>query len=82
MTQEQIALVQRSFQTVQPILEGAAALFYERLFTIDPSLRALFRGSPDEQARKLAQALTVVVTSLDDVSLEAHSEGRLERSRR
>jgi len=65
MTQEQIALVQRSFQAVQPILEGAAALFYERLFTLDPSLRALFRGSPDEQARKLAQALTVVVTSLD-----------------
>jgi hemoglobin-like flavoprotein len=65
MTPEQIALVQRSFQSVQPILEPAAVLFYDRLFEIDPSLRALFRAPREDQARKLAQALTIVVTSID-----------------
>lgn len=65
MTGDQIALVRSSFQAVQPILEAAAMMFYDRLFDLDPSLRALFRGSREDQARKLAQALTVVVTSID-----------------
>jgi hemoglobin-like flavoprotein len=65
MTLDQIALVQRSFQAVQPILEPAATMFYDRLFDLDPSLRALFRGSRQDQGRKLAQALTVVVAGLD-----------------
>jgi hemoglobin-like flavoprotein len=65
MTRDQIALVQSSFQAVQPILEPAAMMFYDRLFDLDPALRALFRGSREDQARKLAQALAVVVTSID-----------------
>jgi len=65
MTRQQIALVQRSFDAVQPILNAAALLFYDRLFELDPSLRALFRGSLEDQADKLAQALTVVVTNVD-----------------
>ncbi|HMF95212.1 MAG TPA: globin family protein [Vicinamibacterales bacterium] len=65
MTAEQIALVQHSFQAVQPVLEQAASMFYDRLFELDPSLQRLFRSSRREQAGKLAQALTVVVTALD-----------------
>src|SRR5262245_46247671 len=65
MTTEQISLVQSSFQTVQPILEQAALMFYARLFELDPTLRRLFHGPAADQARKLAQALTVVVTAID-----------------
>jgi hemoglobin-like flavoprotein len=65
MTSQQIALVQSSFQIVQPILAPAALMFYDRLFELDPSLRGLFRTSREEQGRKLAQALTIVVTSID-----------------
>ena len=65
MTPQQIALVQTSFLTVQPILDTAAGLFYDRLFELDPTLRPLFRTSRDQQTRMLAQALTIVVKSLD-----------------
>ena len=65
MTFQQIALVQSSFQMVQPILVPAAMMFYDRLFELDPSLRRLFRTPGEDQARKLGQALTIVVTSID-----------------
>jgi hemoglobin-like flavoprotein len=65
MTSQQIALVQSSFQKVQPILGPATMTFYDRLFELDPSLRRLFRSPREEQALKLGQALTIVVTSLD-----------------
>ena len=65
MTFQQIDLVQRSFQMVQPILGPAAMMFYDRLFELDPSLRRMFRTPGEEQARKLGQALTIVVTSID-----------------
>lgn len=65
MTSRQIALVQESFRLVQPILDTAAAMFYDRLFALDPSLRRMFRTSREEQAHKLAQALTVVVKAID-----------------
>jgi hemoglobin-like flavoprotein len=64
MTLDQIALVQRTFEIVQPVLEPAAAMFYDRLFELDPSLRHLFRNSREDQARKLAQALTIVVSGI------------------
>lgn len=65
MTKRQTELVQSSFQLVQPILEPAAMMFYDRLFELDPTLRALFRTSREEQGRKLAQTLAVVVASID-----------------
>ena len=40
MTPEHIALVQRTFADVLPMADAAAALFYERLFTLDPTLRS------------------------------------------
>ena len=65
MTSTQIELVQSSFRLVQPILDLAAGMFYDRLFELDPSLRLMFHSSREEQARKLAQTLTVVVTAID-----------------
>ena len=65
MTPDQIRLVQASFEDVVPIAEPAAALFYERLFTLDPSLRRLFaQADMAAQGRKLVQAIAYVVGAL------------------
>jgi hemoglobin-like flavoprotein len=64
MTPEQIILVQRSFAAIAPIADTAAALFYQRLFELDPSLRPMFRGPIDEQGRKLMAVLALVVNGL------------------
>ena len=65
MTLRQIELVQQSFRLIQPIIDDAAILFYERLFEIDSSLRHMFNRPRREQARMLAQTLTVVVKGID-----------------
>jgi len=65
MTPESKKLVQESWTLVEPIADRAAALFYHRLFELDPSLRPMFRGDLKEQGKKLMQMLTVVVRGLD-----------------
>lgn len=67
MTPQQITLVQESWAKVKPISEQAAALFYGRLFELDPSLRALFKGDMTEQGRKLMAMLNLAVTSLTNL---------------
>ena len=64
MQPAQIDLVKSSFAKVVPISEAAAGLFYERLFTLDPSLRPLFKGDMTEQGRKLMAMLATVITNL------------------
>ncbi len=65
MNSREIALVKNSFAQVVPIADQAAALFYARLFELDPSLRAHFRGDMAEQGRKLMQMLGLAVNGLD-----------------
>jgi hemoglobin-like flavoprotein len=67
MTLEQIKAIQQSFAKVAPISEQAAALFYGRLFEVDPAIRPLFHGDMKEQGRKLMATLAVVVNNLDDL---------------
>jgi nitric oxide dioxygenase len=67
MTPEQKDMVQESFALLTPIANEAGALFYDRLFELDPSSRALFRGDIREQGQKLMQILAVAVHSLDNV---------------
>ena len=64
MTPEHIALVQRTFADVLPLADTAAALFYERLFTLDPALRVLFHSDMQEQGRKLMAVLQLAVAGL------------------
>ncbi|HJZ45727.1 MAG TPA: globin family protein, partial [Roseiflexaceae bacterium] len=64
MTPEQIVLVQTSFAQVLPIADTAAALFYNRLFELDPSLKPLFKGDMREQGRKLIAMMSVAVHGL------------------
>ena len=65
MNSHEIALVKTSFQKVAPISDQAAALFYARLFELDPSLRELFHGDMGAQGRKLMQMLALAVNGLD-----------------
>ena len=65
MTPDQITLVQDSFREVVPIKEAAAALFYEKLFALDGSLKPLFRESDmKKQGAKLMAALGFVTHGL------------------
>ena len=64
MNTTQIELVQSSFAQVLPIADDAAALFYNRLFELDPGLRPMFRGDMREQGRKLMAMIGAVVSGL------------------
>jgi hemoglobin-like flavoprotein len=65
MTPDEIALVQATFKQVVPIKEQAAALFYGRLFEIDPSTPPLFAGKDMAlQGAKLMATLGMVVGGL------------------
>jgi hemoglobin-like flavoprotein len=67
MTEEQIKLVQDSWAKVVPIAETAAELFYGRLFELDPSLKALFKGDMKEQGKKLMTMIGIAVKGLTDL---------------
>jgi hemoglobin-like flavoprotein len=64
LTLTQIELVQNSFAIIAPIADDAAALFYRRLFEIDPSLQQMFKGDMAAQRQKLMQMLTAAVKGL------------------
>jgi hemoglobin-like flavoprotein len=65
MTPEQKELVQTTFATVAPMADAAAAMFYARLFELDPRLRSLFTGDMTEQGRKLMRMIGMAVNGLD-----------------
>ncbi|HUJ97068.1 MAG TPA: globin family protein [Stellaceae bacterium] len=67
MTPEQKQLVRASFAKLAPIADDAAALFYQRLFTLDPKLKALFTHDMKEQGRKLMTMIGTAVAQLDKV---------------
>jgi hemoglobin-like flavoprotein len=64
MAPEKIDLVQTTFAQITPISDTAAKLFYDRLFSLDPSVRPLFKGDMEEQGRKLMQVIGFAVGSL------------------
>jgi hemoglobin-like flavoprotein len=66
MNTVQKILVQTSFEKVAPLADTAAAMFYQRLFALDPGLRHLFRGDIHDQGRKLMHMLGAAVAGLDD----------------
>lgn len=65
MTPQQKYLVQTTFAKVAPIADDAAALFYGRLFELDPSLRPMFKTDLREQGRKLMRMIGMAVNGLD-----------------
>jgi hemoglobin-like flavoprotein len=67
LTAAQKTLVQDTFAIITPIADDAAALFYQRLFKLDPSLERMFRGDMKEQRKKLMQMLTAAVKGVDQL---------------
>ena len=53
MSPETKALLKTSWAMVAPIGDTAATLFYEKLFTLDPSLRRLFKMRHEAAASKV-----------------------------
>jgi nitric oxide dioxygenase len=56
--------VQQSFAKVAPVSETAAVLFYDRLFEVAPTVRAMFPADMTEQRKKLMAMLAAVVNGL------------------
>jgi hemoglobin-like flavoprotein len=65
VTSRQKALVQDSFVSLAPVADDVMALFYGRLFELDPAIRQMFPDNMVSQRRKLAQMLTAAVKGLD-----------------
>jgi len=79
MTPESRRLVRESWERVEPVAGVAAALFYGRLFELDPGLRHLFRGDMAEQGRKLMQTLGAVARGPDRMDFLLPGAGALGR---
>jgi hemoglobin-like flavoprotein len=67
MTPEQIQLVQSSFAQISPIRASIGALFYRRLFELDPALRWMFTTDIRQQSQKLMAMLDLIVGNLSQL---------------
>ena len=67
MTPSQIKLVQASFAQVRPIAATAAELFYNRLFSLDPTLRPMFKGDITRQGQMLMSMIGAAVLGLGNL---------------
>lgn len=76
MTDTQIQLVKNSWSYVIINSDDAGQLFYSRLFEVAPDVRQLFKEDTKEQARKLMNMVTLVVTKLQKLD-EIMGEVRL-----
>lgn len=79
LTPRQIAVIRASWRRVLPIAELAAALFYRRLFELDPRIQSLFPVDTREQGRKLMTMLGMVVAELDRLDALVPAVERLGR---
>lgn len=67
ITPQQKELVQKTWVMVVPIADTAAALFYGRLFEIEPSYKAMFKNDMRKQGVMLMSTISLAVEALDDV---------------
>ena len=65
MSAQEIRLVRQNFSQAASEPGVVAAIFYKRLFELDPALRPLFRKDMVEQGRKLMQMIDSAVALLD-----------------
>jgi len=82
MTPKQIELVQASWKKIVRIADGTAALFYDKLFSLDPALKPLFKGDMARQGRKLMQMISTAVEGLGRVEALAPAVQDLGRRHR
>jgi hemoglobin-like flavoprotein len=67
MTDDQKTIVRNTFAKVSTNAPAVAALFYQRLFELDPGLRALFKGDMAAQGRKLIAMIGTAVSNLHQI---------------
>jgi hemoglobin-like flavoprotein len=65
LSAEQALLVRQGFAQIFSMADTATAIFYRRLFELDPALKPLFRADLTEQGRKLMQMLEAAIGLLD-----------------
>src|SRR5689334_21208497 len=65
LSNQQVKLIQASFNKLMPISDTFVHLFYEHLFEIRPDLRELFTASIDDQGPKLFYMLALLVRGVD-----------------
>lgn len=64
LTTTQKQLIEISYRAISLHLDQIGAQFYDHLFALDPSLRALFRNNINEQGMKLMQTIGFAVSNL------------------
>jgi len=69
LTPRQIALVESTFALLKPKATVAALAFYQRLFALDPALRALFHHDIEAQAEKLMAMLGLATQMLEQPAM-------------
>lgn len=65
MTPMQVELVKNTFEKIAVPPEQAGAIFYARLFELDPRARNLFRGDLAQQGRALFAMLEMIAKTLE-----------------
>ena len=65
MTTQQIALVKNSWSEVLMLQQNLGIYFYNKLFSIDPSLEALFKINIGDRERKFTYMITYIAFKLD-----------------
>jgi len=67
MTPEQAQIIKLTFAQVMRERDKVGLMFYDRLFSIAPEVKPLFRGDIAEQSRKLMDTLALAVGMLRDM---------------
>lgn len=67
LTAKEAELIRASFVKAVAKPGNVSALFYQKLFALDPSVRGLFHGDMSEQGRKLTGTLAFIVESIDQL---------------
>lgn len=65
MRHDQKDLIRTSFAALAQDQEAVAALFYTRLFELDPALRSLFHTGMKQQGQKFMEMLQTIVDSVE-----------------
>ena len=67
VTARQRVLVHESWALMRPMAVHVADLFYDRLFEVAPTVKAMFPADMKEQRKKLMATLAVVVNGLSNL---------------
>jgi hemoglobin-like flavoprotein len=67
MTPEQAQIIKLTFAQVMRDRDKVGRMFYDRLFSIAPEVKPLFKGDIAEQSRKLMDTLALAVGMLRDM---------------